>query len=80
MQMHGGKALVKVFERAGVDYVFSSHGRRFGRLLPKPQGAATSISNTSTAGTKLQRSHSRRATQKLPASRRQSCFTPLPAL
>jgi acetolactate synthase I/II/III large subunit len=24
--MHGGKALVKVFERAGVDYIFSSPG------------------------------------------------------
>ena len=26
MQIHGGKALVKIFERAGVDYVFSSPG------------------------------------------------------
>jgi acetolactate synthase-1/2/3 large subunit len=25
-QMHGGKALVKIFERAGVDYIFSSPG------------------------------------------------------
>ena len=24
--MHGGKALVKIFERAGVDYIFSSPG------------------------------------------------------
>jgi acetolactate synthase-1/2/3 large subunit len=26
MKMHGGKALVRVFERAGVDYIFSSPG------------------------------------------------------
>src|SRR3989442_3883759 len=25
-QVHGGKALVKIFERAGVDYIFSSPG------------------------------------------------------
>ena len=24
--MHGGKAMVKIFERAGVDYIFSSPG------------------------------------------------------
>ena len=24
--MHGGKALVKIFERAGIDYIFSSPG------------------------------------------------------
>ena len=36
--MHGGKAMVKIFERAGVDYIFSSperNGRRSGRRSPK---------------------------------------------